>query len=377
MSVAGSKRCMDEGAASSPLAMMRVTAFFLLVSFCAAVVMASEENKQIRHSNNHTESFFGIPLSTNREQRSSASVDSPYFMYERCIAAVSVFFFRVTVHVGKARTGNSVDWFIKYFFAVVLALLAYEKKDYVLIMGWEHLSYVIAVLAPSFYKRKEAWSVQNVLRNLAFLAVGAAMSFGLSHVLASLRFWRLLSVITPTWITRTLHYFLPVEEYLAAYNIILAVSTNSDDVHSQLYHLLFVTYHIQVGMGYLGIHFLQQEQTRRNDLIRLDVGSSDESDSSSGAEEHKQKEPQVAGSVNGVAKENRGSGPEPSSNDSTRQSGAEAPLQLQREKHQAKMRQRALNFQRGALPFILLTALPYMGKVIPKLQPALVSSRER
>ncbi len=43
-------------------------------------------------------------------------------------------------------------------------------------------------------------------------------------------------------------------------------------LRAQVARLLFITFHIQVGIGYLGIDFLKREQERRNQLVRMDMG---------------------------------------------------------------------------------------------------------
>ena len=41
-------------------------------------------------------------------------------------------------------------------------------------------------------------------------------------------------------------------------------------LHVQMNHLLYVTVHVQVGMGLLGIEFLTGEQEQKNMLIQLE-----------------------------------------------------------------------------------------------------------
>lgn len=80
-------------------------------------------------------------------------------------------------------------------------------------------------------------------------------------------------------------------------------------------------------MGYLGIEFLRKEQQRRNDLIRLDMNGNDNS-----------------------------------------QPHSTAPTKSTFEGGKAKTRnkdmEKSRRFQRGAVPFILLTAAPYMLQII-------------
>lgn len=64
-------------------------------------------------------------------------------------------------------------------------------------------------------------------------------------------------------------YLLPVKEFISAHDII-AEFVNPTELYSKARHLLFVTFHIQVGMGYLGISFLQAEQSRKNALVKIE-----------------------------------------------------------------------------------------------------------
>jgi len=70
-----------------------------------------------------------------------------------------------------------------------------------------------------------------------------------------------------------LQYLLPISEFSNAYTMITRFTTNTNELKSQLYQLLFVTFHIQVGMGFIGIDFLRKEQLRRNQLVLIDQQS--------------------------------------------------------------------------------------------------------
>jgi hypothetical protein len=125
-----------------------------------------------------------------------------------------------------------------------------------------------------------------------------------------------------------------VVEMQAAYDI-MAAFADPAVLEKQARHLLFVTFHIQVGMGYLGIGFLRKEQYRRNQLVRLDVP--DENDKKN-------------------AKHNATDGN--GKNDTSAASASAATTATN------SNLQRSQRFQRGAAPFILLSALPYMLQII-------------
>eukprot|EP00555_Chaetoceros_dichaeta_P012973 CAMPEP_0198265076 /NCGR_PEP_ID=MMETSP1447-20131203/20056_1 /TAXON_ID=420782 /ORGANISM="Chaetoceros dichaeta, Strain CCMP1751" /LENGTH=663 /DNA_ID=CAMNT_0043954341 /DNA_START=604 /DNA_END=2595 /DNA_ORIENTATION=- len=64
-------------------------------------------------------------------------------------------------------------------------------------------------------------------------------------------------------------YLIPIVEVLDAYNLLIGF-VQPKILHVQMSHLLYVTVHIQIGMGFLGINFLTKEQERKNELIRLE-----------------------------------------------------------------------------------------------------------
>ena len=262
--------------------------------------------------------LFGLfSLSTHRDHH---IIDAPtYFHYEAEIAAIAIFFFRSTViHSREHR-------FISYFVAILLACLAYAKEPYSILLAAETFSYAASWLL--LYKPK--W-IQN--RNATMRLLALVASAGLSWLLSNLA---LTSMSLPDvsvedaddgFFMGMINAWFPVDELRAAYNIMLAFA-HPQVLQSQLAHLFFVTFHIQVGMGFLGIGFLLEEQSRRNMLIRLDVETSTNSD--------------------GV--QIKESSTENGSSDGKGDT--------------AKM-VRARRYQKGAGPFILFIALPYMFQII-------------
>jgi hypothetical protein len=259
-------------------------------------------------------------LTTHRD-RDLGPDATTYFQYEAAIAAFSILFFRLTVH--KKSEPKAVSW----FFGILLACLAHLRKSYELISAVELFSYAVSWLLltqwPSAVKN-------NVLVRLAAIAASAAASLLLSNLLLSGKGTEfLMMVFAPKFVMRALNYMFPIAEFKAAYDIMSAFS-HAEVLRKQVSHLFFVTFHIQVGMGFIGIDFLRQEQARRNNLIRLDLASGDEvaEDSANGTTSDNDHGPQKPDSVTA-----------------------------------AKMA-RAKRFQRGAGPFILFAAFPYMLQII-------------
>jgi hypothetical protein len=426
---------------------------FSFIASAAVVVEQLSPQAKTNSSNNissHCEDFFGIPLSTYREDvvvhteesisfPSSISTDSrpppvikstslhhepphlsspssqsfssssvsktdprlhiPYFMYEQWIAAISILFFRVTVRVGsgtsiggnndrtqhQSRQQQRSQWLLfvlRWFFALLLATLAYQKKSYVLIMAVEMFSYMIVPLFSASFMTTTIATTRtttttniissyskliNILssivppppiQQLLLVPFCALISFGLSHLAASITFWNSLFHWTPTIVHTTLHYLFPIHEYMKMYQVISAFTPLKQDLHQQLYHLVFVTFHIQVAMGYLGINFLQEEQARRNQLIRLDVDDNQNIIRHQQDETNDQNE-QSSNSLNG--KETIASKTKVTSNITTSNVNGIVDSESQQRKEKVA---RATVFQRSAAPFILFTAMPYMLQII-------------
>lgn len=111
--------------------------------------------------------------------------------------------------------------------------------------------------------------------------------------------------------------------------------------HTICPRMALVVVYVQFGIGYLGIAFLSEEQTRRNQLIRLPDTSAEERISS--------KEGVDATTNNGL-----------SSSSSEKEKEEEKEEDVKRRARLAK----ADKFQRSAAPFILFTAVPYMLQII-------------
>ena len=119
----------------------------------------------------------------------------------------------------------------------------------------------------------------------------------------------------------------PISELSASYNIICSFVSDKELLHDMIVHLLFVTFHIQVSLGHIGIAFLTSEQRRKNMLIRMDVDEKEDVGSSNNVGKKK---------GNGVASKGK----------------------------EKKKFDPSAKFRRSAPTFILFTVLPYMFQII-------------
>mmetsp|Transcript_14631 Transcript_14631/g.40654 ORF Transcript_14631/g.40654 Transcript_14631/m.40654 type:complete len:891 (+) Transcript_14631:119-2791(+) len=299
-----------------------------------------------------SESFFGIPLSTYRNR------DVPFqpFPFGLLIAAISVLFFRTTIQF--PTTTSKEPKFLSWFFGVLLAFLTYSNRSYELICAVEIFSYLATFLLFSDYipsvfsKFAEDKNKTNVLR-IVLIAISAILCLIICHVATTGMLLRLLKSMTPNFISDGLLAMFPVEEIQASYAIMDEFVLEEGLLQDQVARLFFITFHIQVGIGYIGIDFLKKEQHRRNELVRMDMDNTVDEDE--------------IGSI-GTTK----SSPE----------SEKASLQIEKEKtkcsneimcrtkttskqgrNERKMK-RSKVFERTAAPFIFFTAVPYMVKVI-------------
>lgn len=289
------------------------------------------------------ESLFGIPLSTHRNR----TVPLGEFPYELFIAAFSVFMFRTTI---PALPSNREPMALRLFFGILLAFLAFTNKSYELIAAVELYSYAVPIclyadwiLLP--WKSLVQPQYLNLLR-LVLIAVSAALSLGISHVIANGELLQWIQWSTPTAISEGLASFLPIKEVQAAYDILDRFVMEPGLLRHHVSRLLFVTFHIQCGVGYLGIDFLKEEQHRRNMLVRMDISSEGEDDGQG-------KDATTTTNSNGNKKGTESNG---SSSGAMTTSSSKSAMQRRLENSR--------RFQRTAAPFILYAAVPYMIKII-------------
>jgi hypothetical protein len=307
--------------------------------------------------------LLGLVLSTHRSNH--LSPDAPtIFEFESAIAAISIAFFRTTVQIRqkqdaetdtdeavaqKHRQAESI-W-LRWAFALLLAILAYTKQPYEVIAAAELFSYA----APYLWYRNDSLRNAKVdtaittSKRLLLISASAVASLLLARCAASGLFSQCLRFLTPSPVARFLRYMFPVDELADAYRIMARFASNPEILRRQVSHLLFVTFHIQVGMGFLGIDFLRQEQGRRNELVRMDVvGSTTLEQASADAQQSNE----IVGR-RGVSNGSANGSKTPS-----------ASAEQKKENVQDVRMDRARRFQRTAPAFILWTALPYMFQII-------------
>lgn len=277
--------------------------------------------------------LFGIPLSTYRDPSSSVQ-----FQYQCWIAAFSIAFMRWTIPSTRCE-----PFLLRAFFASALGLLAFCEKPYPLISAVELFSYLVHPILIWQLTRGQG-SLQSKTSKLTlfgFISVSAACSFAVSYMLIGgmsvsdgTKFpWTALARWTPSLVTKAMYYFFPIEEMTRAYLLLKQLSVDPKVFQQQVSHLFFVTFHIQAGIGYLGINFLRHEQERRNQLIRMDV-------------------------------DDKASSPTSGNSNTTNGTASNHPEQTDNERRLYKLQQRAQQFNRGAGPFILFVAVPYMIQII-------------
>ena len=253
---------------------------------------------------------------------------SHIFPYDGLIAVLAVTYSRYTVRPnGESRIS-------RLFWSAVLGYLAFYRFPY-----WVQISGHLLSFGPFVYKWffnvlnkdknvKEVERLNIQLQVLTLVGTGyivlVQMLFSLANPQDSLSLFqpRLFysAEIGPAMskILQPLGYFMPVAEFKSAYDILIQFM-EPEELHSKMAHLFFVTVHIQIAMGYLGISFLRSEQTRKNSLVKIE----DEVKQLK-AEKERQKE---------------------------------NTLNLETIDASAK-------FRRGAGPFIFFVALPYMFQIV-------------
>lgn len=264
------------------------------------------------------ENLFGIPLSTHRDR----SLPLGAFQYEILIAAISIWMFRTTIPASSKE-----PWALRWFFALLLGYLTFSGMSYELIVAAEIFSYAAPICIYAQWPVGSTKSSGNaIFLRLVWLVVGALFSVAVSHFLMTGAFYSWLVLVTPNRIWKAIASIFPTEEMRAAYDVLDRFVSEPNLLDHQILRLFFVTFHIQCGIGYLGIAFLTEEQQRRNELVRMDMTRGDFGDDAEGDE--KEIEKKVA--------------------DAT----------------QEKRLKKSRKFQRTAGPFILFVAVPYMINII-------------
>lgn len=163
-------------------------------------------------------------------------------------------------------------------------------------------------------------------------------------------------IMMPQSIIDIIYYSLPIKEITASYNVLQTFfandsssggngNGNGQELQNMLTHLLFVTFHVQMGMGHVGIAFLMKEQDRKNMLVRMDVDDDNNDvvndDLKSSTSSSNEKEQQKSN--------NEGRRRKTNNNETT---------------NQTKTKDASYNFRRTAPSFIFYAVLPYMFQII-------------
>lgn len=253
---------------------------------------------------------------------------SHIFPYDGLIAVLAVTYSRYTVRPnGESRVS-------RLFWSAVVGYLAFYRFPY-----WVQISGHLLSFAPFVYEWclnllvkdngvKEVERLNKQLQVLTVVGTGyivlVQILFSFSNPQDSLSLFQPRLIHSVQFgpailkILQLLGYFMPIAEFKSAYDILIQFM-EPEELHSKMAHLLFVTVHIQIAMGYLGISFLRSEQTRKNSLVKIE-----DKVNKINAENKKRKEKKL--------------------NPETIDASAE--------------------FRRGAGPFIFFVALPYMFQIV-------------
>jgi len=252
-------------------------------------------------------SVLTTPLTTSTSLRNHDAYSSshqqtylPSFQHEALVAALAISFMRYTVPCTASESR-----LIRLIFGIGLGYMTLRGYDYTTICVWELWSYVIMVvveyglplcrklvlgrafMAPiAIGTRKGSRSSRStrsgtILSRLDYTSTDMILlppllilSYVLSHSIvtsfASGSAQRILRALTPQTVHDLCNHLFPIAELYRSYDLV-SEFVDIDVLNSRIYYLLFVTFHVQVGMGYLGIGFLREEQRRRNQLVRMEI----------------------------------------------------------------------------------------------------------
>jgi hypothetical protein len=277
-----------------------------------------------------------------------------FFPYEQSIAASAVFFCRYTVKAPNEPR------FLRFFLASLLAFLRLQSLvDYRFLMVAQFCTYLTVVYRichrmtwTSSSKSKDTPSPQQqtmysismtILITSVFIRV--VYTSDPSNMGATLYSFLIPIPGFPSILAKlsdTIEYLFPVQEFLNAYKTLL-LFVPIPTLHAQMKHLLYVTANIQVGMGFLGIDFLRKEQARKNELILLE---SEVRQTQEGEKDSKME------STNGHIP----------SNENYKRS--EKDVVGKKKNGGTSAQDLSLKFQRGAIRFIIFSAVPYMAQIV-------------
>eukprot|EP00979_Chaetoceros_neogracilis_P001320 scaffold231_cov258-Chaetoceros_neogracile.AAC.4 len=272
---------------------------------------------------------------------------SQLFPFDGLISVAAVTYCRYTVKCANESKAS------RFFWSVVLGCLAYYRFDY-----WIQIYIYVVSFGGYFYEKAIGYlskgsekkgidEMNNHGKVLTF--VGTAL-IGVGHLMYSMAYpeevnsffqSKLYNIcVENPYFSKAMHflsaklfdaasYLLPIQEFINAHDIITEF-VDPAELYPKIVHLFFVTFHIQVGMGFLGIEFLRAEQSRKNALIKI--------------EDDVKKHATEVQSANGR-----------NTNDKNKKKSTDES----EEKYDASR-----NFRKSAGPFIFFFALPYMLQIV-------------
>jgi len=195
--------------------------------------------------------------------------------------------------------------------AFTLAFTSFYARRYDVVCALQMVSYMLPMLYSYFNANKKEGS--RIIMFLLTTTILGVLSYTITQNFEIIltHSLQVLQTITPLFLKNLLYLLFPITEFTKAYESIQSFVEDPEDLHQQICQLLFVTFNIQISMGYLGIDFLTREQIRKNELVRIEVTE-----------------------------------------------------EQNKEKKEGILRERAKAFRRGAPNFIMTAAVPYMLQII-------------
>jgi len=272
---------------------------------------------------------------------------SQLFPFDGLIAVAAVTYCRYTVKCANESKPSRLFW------SIILGYLAYYRFDY-----WLQIYIYVLSFGGYFYERaigylskgSEKNGIDEINKQAQVLTFVGTALIGVGHLMYSVAYpeevnsffqSKLYTICAENEIiskamnrlcTKFLDaagYLLPIQEFINAHDIITEF-VDPKDLYPKLVHLFFVTFHIQVGMGFLGIEFLRAEQSRKNALIKIEDDVKKQTTDA----------PRTNGSKINGKKNDKSS-------------------DQKKEKYDASR-----NFRKSAGPFIFFVALPYMLQIV-------------
>jgi ABC-type multidrug transport system fused ATPase/permease subunit len=291
-------------------------------------------------------------VTTHLKHTNDQSLSTALFPHDCFIAALAVSFNRYTIKYPDETKVSRIFW------SVLLGYLAWENYDYWILICIHLLSfgqYVFQTLKAKMSKDQKMNIIKHMklsttLLSVYILSLWVVYSIARPQSIYSITQTKLYDIIiSTTFILQkgnafhplydtiktnamdTLGSLLPITEIKDAYDL-LTEFVQPHILNAKIYYVLFITFHIQSGMGFLGIEFLRKEQHRKNALIKIEDQ----------VKEQKSKDQQDA-KYNGKDKK------EMNGNKNDKE---------EEEKDVSK------KFRQSAGPFILFVALPYMAQIV-------------